>query len=181
MGMRKIPYWLGTLCFDMILFWIPSVILCIVIVCFPSDKSNIYVEKFGYFFILFAAFSLAFLPFTYLWTHAFQKSQTAYRFFPFFVMIIFAILPQIPIYVLPQNQFLKYCLPILSPLLALVNGFLSEQILGSDAYSYFIDNNTKIYTTPSMWYSVAVMLIQGAIYMTITVVLDNLKFRLNDR
>jgi len=103
MGMRKIPYWLGTMCFDMILFWIPSIILCIVIACFPSDKSSIYVEKFGYFFILFAAFSLAFLPFTYLWTHAFQKSQTAYRFFPFFIMIIFAILPQIPIYVLPQN------------------------------------------------------------------------------
>ena len=125
MGMRKIPYWLGTMLFDMILFWIPSIILCIVIACFPSDKSSVYVEKFGYFFILFAAFSLSFLPFTYLWSHAFQKAQTAYRFFPFFIMIIFAILPQIPIYVLPDNEFLKHCLPILSPLLALVNGFVS--------------------------------------------------------
>lgn len=137
MGMRKVPYWLGTLCFDMILFWIPSIILCIIIGCFPSEKSNIFVSKFGYFFILFAAFSLSFLPFTYLWSHAFQKAQTAYRFFPFFIMIIFAILPQIPIYIVPQNQFLKYILPILSPLLALVNGMLSEQIVGTDAYNYF--------------------------------------------
>jgi len=103
MGMRKIPYWLGTLCFDMILFWIPSLILCIIIVSFPPEKSEIFVSKFGYFFILFASFSLSFLPFTYLWSHAFKKAQTAYRFFPFFIMIIFAMLPQIPIYVDPLN------------------------------------------------------------------------------
>lgn len=35
MGMRKIPYWLGTMLFDMIIFWIPSIILCVIIACFP--------------------------------------------------------------------------------------------------------------------------------------------------
>ena len=125
MGMRKIPYWLGTLLFDMILFWTPSIFVFIFIVCFPSDKSSIFLDKFGYFVLIFASFSLSFLPFTYLWTHAFEKAQTAYRFFPFFVMIIFAILPQIPIYIVPENKGLKLILPILSPLLALVNGMIS--------------------------------------------------------
>lgn len=37
MGMKKIPYWLGTMAFDMILFWIPSIALLIVIACFPSS------------------------------------------------------------------------------------------------------------------------------------------------
>lgn len=126
MGMRKIPYWFGTFLFDMILFWIPSLVVIIIIACFPSAQSSVYVDKFGYFFIIFLAFSLSFLPFTYMWTHAFQKAQTAYRFFPFFMMIIFAIVPQIPIYIVPQNQFLKYFLPILSPLLALVNAMVSK-------------------------------------------------------
>jgi hypothetical protein len=181
MGMRKIPYWLGTICFDMILFWIPSVILCVIIACFPYENSQIFVDKFGYFFILFAAFSFAFLPFTYLWTHAFEKSQTAYKFFPFFVMIIFAILPQIPIYIIPYNQPLKWILPILSPLLALVNGMVSEQMIGSDAYDFFRANNTKVYMTPTFWYSFGVLMVQGVIYMTATIVLDNYKFRLNDK
>jgi ATP-binding cassette subfamily A (ABC1) protein 3 len=126
MGMRKIPYWFGTFLFDMILFWIPSLVVIIIIACFPSAQSSVYVDKFGYFFIIFLAFSLSFLPFTYMWSHAFQKAQTAYRFFPFFMMIIFAIVPQIPIYIVPENQFLKYVLPILSPLLALVNAMVSK-------------------------------------------------------
>ena len=126
MGMRKIPYWFETFLFDMILFWIPSLVVIIIIACFPSAQSSVYVDKFGYFFIIFLAFSLSFLPFTYMWSHAFQKAQTAYRFFPFFMMIIFAIVPQIPIYIVPENQFLKYLLPILSPLLALVNAMVSK-------------------------------------------------------
>jgi hypothetical protein len=101
MGMRRTPYWLGTLLFDMILFWIPTVVMCIIIASFPYSKSHIFVERAAYFFVLFVSFSLSFLPFTYLWTHAFQKAVTAYRFFPFFVMLIFAILPQVPIYIIP--------------------------------------------------------------------------------
>lgn len=103
MGMREFSYWFGTLMFDMILFWIPSIIVFIMIYCFPSEQSDVFISKTGYLFILFLAFSLSFLPFTYLWTHAFQKAQTAYRFFPFFVMLFFAILPQIPIYTAPKN------------------------------------------------------------------------------
>jgi hypothetical protein len=131
------PYWLGTLCFDMIMFWVPTIIVFIILACFPSSQSNIFVSNFGYFFVLFLAFSLSFLPFVYLWTHAFTKAQTAYRFFPFFVLLIFAILPQIPIYVIPTNQALSTILTIVSPLLAFVNGMLSIEVLGQDAYNYF--------------------------------------------
>jgi len=130
MGMKKLPYWLGTFAFDMIMFWIPSIVLLIVIACFPSNLSGVFVSKFGYIILILFCFSISFLPFTYLWTHAFKKSQTAYRFFPFFVMIIFAIAPQIPIYIIPTNPALGYILPIVSPLLGLVNSMLTEQVLG---------------------------------------------------
>lgn len=45
-------------------------------------------------------------------------------------MIVFAIAPQIPIYIIPSNTALKYILPIVSPLLGLVNAMLTEQVLG---------------------------------------------------
>jgi hypothetical protein len=37
MGMRKIPYWLGTLSFDMVIFWIPILIVLIFIEAFPDE------------------------------------------------------------------------------------------------------------------------------------------------
>jgi hypothetical protein len=125
MGMRKAPYWLGTLSFDMIIFWLPTVFIFIIISAFPANQNEIFVSKFPYMLLVFAAFSIAFLPFTYLWTHAFQKAQTAYRFFPFFVLIVFAIAAQIPIVVAPENVPLSYIMPILSPLVGLTNGMLS--------------------------------------------------------
>lgn len=35
--------------------------------------------------------------------------------------------------------------------------------------------------TPTIWYSVGILLGQGVIYMTATIILDNFKFRLNDK
>jgi hypothetical protein len=72
-------------------------------------------------------------------------------------------------------------LPIISPLFALVNGMVSQQMLGSDAYEYLISQSTKFYVTESIWYYVAVLLVQGCVFMALTIVLDNLKFRLNDK
>ena len=54
-------------------------------------------------------------------------------------------------------------------------------MIGSEAYNFFAANNTKVYTTPTFWYSFGVLLVQGVIYMTATIVLDNYKFRLNDK
>lgn len=53
--------------------------------------------------------------------------------------------------------------------------------MGSDAYDYIKTHGTKIYTTPSMWFYVGVLLVQGVVYMTLTIILDNIKFRLNDK
>ncbi len=75
--------------------------------------------------ILFAAFSLSFMPFTYLWSHAFTKAKAAARFFPFFCLLIFFILPQVPIWVKPEVKIFSFILPIFSPLIGLVNGMLS--------------------------------------------------------
>jgi|LakMenEpi03Aug12_release.lakeMendotaPanAssembly.Ray.scaffolds.fasta_scaffold3016950_1 hypothetical protein len=54
-------------------------------------------------------------------------------------------------------------------------------MIGSDAYDFFRANNTKVYMTPTFWYSFGVLMVQGVIYMTATIVLDNYKFRLNDK
>ncbi len=54
-------------------------------------------------------------------------------------------------------------------------------MIGSQAYNFYRVNNTKVYTTLTFWYSFGVLLAQGVIYMTATIVLDNYKFRLNDQ
>ena len=126
MGMRKIPYWLGTFLFDMLLFWVPFILVCIIIYCFPYTYSSIYIDKLGYLILIFFCFSCSFLPFTYLWSHAFQSAQTAYRFYPFLVLIVFTILPQVSIYTQSRKDVLKIILSIFSPLLTLLNGILSK-------------------------------------------------------
>lgn len=34
--------------------------------------------------------------------------------------------------------------------------------------------------TPTIWYEVGILLAQGVVFMTLAMILDNLKFRLND-
>jgi hypothetical protein len=58
---------------------------------------------------------------------------------------------------------------------------LSWQIVGQDAYDYFDRQNMKVYTPPSFWATIGLLLIQGIFYFTLTLILDNIKFRLNDR
>jgi len=34
--------------------------------------------------------------------------------------------------------------------------------------------------TPTLWYELGIFVAQGIVFMTLTIILDNLKFRLND-
>lgn len=126
MGMKKTAYWMGTISFDFIMFCLPFAIIFLVIGCFPSSKSADLVHAFGWLALSLILFSFAFLPFTYLWSFAFDNSRTAYRFYPFLAYIVFYVLPSIPIYIVPESQILHYILPIVSPLLGLTSCMMSK-------------------------------------------------------
>lgn len=135
MGMKKLSYWIGTMTFDIIMFWSPFIILFIVIICFPSSDNHDLVNSFGWLALTLILFSFSFLSFTYLWSFAFDKASTAYRFYPFLMFLFFYVLPQIPTYIIPTNPILPYILPVLSPLLGLSGCMVSKQMLGTDNYS----------------------------------------------
>ena len=80
-------------------------------------------------------FSYSFLPFTYLWSFAFEKSSTAYRFFPFLVFILFYIVPVIFLFLWPEVEAIQYILPPVSPLMGLNACILSKQMLGESNYN----------------------------------------------
>ncbi len=54
-------------------------------------------------------------------------------------------------------------------------------MIGADAIDYFKQQKFHIYTSKSLWTTLAILLIQGIVYMTFTIILDNIKFRLNDK
>lgn len=134
MGMKKSAYWLGTVAFDILIFCLPLAFLFIAIVSFPSEKSQILVNSFGWLALTLIIFSLSFISFTYLWSFAFDKARTAYRFYPFLVFLLFYVIPSIPMYIAPQNTAVHYAQPIISPLLALTSAMMSRQMFGSQNY-----------------------------------------------
>ncbi len=138
--MKKTSYWLATMSFDLLLFWLPFSILFLVIGCFPSSENQVLVSSFGWLALSLVLFSFAFLSFTYLWSFAFDSSRTAYRFYPFLMFLFFYTLPQIPTYIFPTNPILQYVLPIWSPLIGLTNCMVSKQMLGSG--NFYIITNT---------------------------------------
>ena len=101
MGMTKVAYWLGTIAFDLIMLCLPLALVFLVIGCFPSENSQ-WVSSFGWLALTLILFAFSFLSFTYLWSFAFDKSKTAYRFFPFLMFLFFFVLPTIPIYIVPH-------------------------------------------------------------------------------
>ena len=86
--------------------------------------------SFGWLALTLVLFSFSFLPFTYLWSFAFDKAASAYRFYPFLVYIGFYVIPEIPMFIIPQSPFIIYFLPIVSPLLALNACMMSKQMMG---------------------------------------------------
>jgi len=149
MGMKKSAYWLGTFSFDFIMFCVPLSILFITIACFPAAQSQQMIDSFGWLALTLLLFSFSFLSFTYLWSFAFDVARTAYRFYPFLIFLLFYVLPSIPLYIIPDNTAIHYILPIVSPLLALTNCMLSQQMLGSFNYQVLNSDPAVILYTAS--------------------------------
>lgn len=168
--------------FDILMFWLPFTILFLVIGCFPSSENQLLVNSFGWLALSLLLFSFSFLSFTYLWSFAFTSARSAYRFYPFLMFLFFYILPQIPTYIIPTNPILPYALPILSPLLGLTGCMVSRQMIGSENFEPLVSTpGISLYTTSEIWYPLLIMAVQGVFYLTMVMILDNLKFNLNDR
>jgi len=126
MGMKKSAYWLATISYDLLMFCTPFCFIYLTIGCFPPSEIDNLVSSYGLIFLSLVLFGCAFLLFTYLWSFAFTSSSAAYRFYPFFVYLVFYVLPSIPIYIAPSSPALQYILPIISPLTALACCMVSK-------------------------------------------------------
>lgn len=186
MGMKKGAYWLGTISFDLLMFCVPYTLIFLVIGCFPSEQNQEFVQSFGWLALSLVLFALAFLPFTYLWSFAFDNSRSAYRFYPFLVYLLFYVIPSLPIYIVPENTAVHYILPLVSPLLGLTSCIMSKQMLGSSNYNLItsyeaVDSSVQLYTNDSIWYPLVIFALQAVVFFSLTIFLDNLKFNLKDR
>jgi hypothetical protein len=116
-GTRQFPYWAGNYAFDLFIFLIPLVLYFIVSYALGDRSSflTVFNDKFAPLLILFG---FSFIGYSYLFSFIFQKSSSAYRFFPFLNLIFFYFLPLIPIIIDTSGILSQYVMPLLSPFVA---------------------------------------------------------------
>jgi hypothetical protein len=116
-GTRQLPYWAGNYAFDLLIFCIPLIIYFII--AFSLGEDGHFVTKFaGYLVVELILFAFSFIGYSYLFSFIFQKSTTAYRFFPFLNLIFFYSLPLIPYQLDSQSVLAQYVMPLLTPFVA---------------------------------------------------------------
>ena len=125
MGLRKLPYWAGNYCFDLLIFLIPLILFFIVIYLLGSDAKFL-TDVTKYLIPLFLLFAFSFIGYSYLFSFMFQKSATAFRLFPFFNMLFFYVLPNIAITVAPDGFVAQYVIALISPFIAFSNSFFTK-------------------------------------------------------
>ena len=158
MGLRKLPYWTANFTFDMLLFLIPVAIFFIVVLALGKMAAFL-TDHLVAFIPVFLLFGISFMTFSYAWSFAFQKSTTAYRFFPFLNFLLFYMLPLIPFYGYNNSFLSKYIMPFSSPFVAFYYVFFTEQITVS---TYFM---------PSYGFILGVMGVQAIFYSLLTLFL----------
>ena len=131
-GARQLPYWAGNYAFDLLLFYLPLSIFFIIAFSLGSEGSII-TDFAGYLVIALFLFGFSFIGYSYLFSFVFQKSTTAYRFFPFINLLFFYFLPSIPTTAYNNEGILaQYVMPLLSPFVAYSAVFNTVEIVGSD-------------------------------------------------
>lgn len=75
---------------------------------------------------LLVLFAFSFISYSYLFSFIFQKSSTAYRFFPFLNLIFFYVIPQAPQFIDAKGVWAQYIMPALSPFIAFSNSFFTK-------------------------------------------------------
>ena len=127
MGLRKFPYWMANFTFDLLLFLIPVAVFFIIVLAM-GNSAQFLTSKLQYLVPVFVLFGLSFITYSYTWSFVFQKSNTAYRFFPFINFLFFYLLPMISVYASPQSVATKYVVPAVSPFLAFYFVFFTNEM-----------------------------------------------------
>lgn len=169
-GARQLPYWAGNYAFDLVLFYLPLSVFFII--AFALGSEGTFITDFaGYLVVALFLFGFSFIGYSYLFSFIFQKSTSAYRFFPFINLLFFYFLPSIPS-TLNNNQGIlaQYVMPLLSPFVAYSSVFNTVEIVGSDQGQSFAYNN--------LWYCYACFLIQAVVYFCVCYFLEGLRFSL---
>ncbi len=94
-GLRQYPYWAGNYAFDLVIFYIPLIVFFVIAFAL-GDSGKFVTDIAGYLIIGLILFGFSFIGYSYLFSFIFQKSTTAFRFFPFLNLIFFYFLPLIP-------------------------------------------------------------------------------------
>lgn len=127
--MRRLPYWAANYAFDLLVFFIPLVFFFIIVVAI-GDEGRFITRFAGYLILVLILFGFSFIGYSYLFSFIFQKSNTAFRFFPFINLIFFYFLPLIPATVSPGGFFAQYVMPMISPFVAFTAFFNTKEIAG---------------------------------------------------
>ncbi|EGR27806.1 hypothetical protein IMG5_188760 [Ichthyophthirius multifiliis] len=107
MGCRVLPYWFGTLLFDVFIFLLT---LFIFFIACLIQNCNYILNHFGIIFFILSTFCISYITCAYFFGFLFQKSNNALKFYPLFSYFIIYSLPWILvglIYLLYNNDYLS--------------------------------------------------------------------------
>lgn len=110
------------------------------------------------------------MAYSYAWSFAFQKSTTAYRFFPFLNFLFFYMLPMILFYAAPNSNVTKYAVPLYSPFVAFYYVFFTTKM-----------GNHYGFIAPDISYLYGVLFVQAVVFSLLTLFLESVRFSLKDR
>lgn len=173
MGLRKMPYWSANYALDLLIFIIPMIFFFVLIYSF-GEKTKFLTDVTQYLVPLLLLFSFSFISYSYLFSFIFQKSSTAYRFFPFLNLIFFYLVPQIPSFVDREGVLAQYIMPLISPFIAFSNTFFTDQFLGG-----FYPPDT--FKSNSIAFNFGALAIQTIVFLSATLFIENLRFNLKDK
>ena len=141
------------------------------ILVFAIGEDGKFITRFiGLLIPVLVLFGFSFIGYSYLFSFVFQKSTTAFRFFPFLNLIFFYFVPLIPSIVDAEGILAQYIMPLISPFVAFSIFFNTEEVIGSDVGQTLAFN--KLYV------SYGCLAIQSLVYLFVNLTLESLRFSL---
>ncbi len=160
MGMRKAPYWCANYAFDLMIFLTPLIFFFVGSLAI-GDKAKFIIDMTQYLIPLLVLFSFSFIGFSYVFSFIFQKSNTAYKLFPFINLIFFYTIPQLPQYLDENGPICQYVTPMLSPFIAFNNAFFTQEMMKGV-------NTVKVFHSKSYVYDLICLAVQAVVYLVAT-------------
>jgi hypothetical protein len=172
LGLKRHPYWLANYTFDICLFAIPLVLFFVAAFLLQS-RAYFITEVAHYIIIALFFFSFSFIGYSYLFSFMFQKSNTAYRVFPFFNFVFFFSIPQVALVLSKSGVVAQYIAPLASPFIALYACFFTEEMKAK--------NNNSIYYSNSYLYNIICLVTQSILFITLALFIERERLSLKDR